>query len=198
MQGRRQDACTWRELAVDRRRARYVRFATGGGDRVDVGRGDEEARVGWLCLRVDERFRLRRAHRRRCEEGEDFGATTFPGTGDSFLAVVDVFAAATKAKNAKNALAFLGAISKPATQIAFKTSKGSFPTVRDVDVSALMPYQRGSSKALWTSPVLLSIAHGEARLGRRAIGRWQATRDVERWSGATQPTTPRATPGPRH
>ena len=54
------------------------------------------------------------------------------------------------------------AISKPATQIAFKTSKGSIPVVRDVDVSALTPYQRGSSKALWTSPVPLSIAHGEA------------------------------------
>lgn len=36
-----------------------------------------------------------------------FGTTPFPGTGKSFLAVVDVFIAATKAKNAKNALAFL-------------------------------------------------------------------------------------------
>jgi glucose/mannose transport system substrate-binding protein len=96
------------------------------------------------------------------KEGEDFGATAFPGTGDSFLAVVDVFVAATKAKNAKNALAFLGAISKPATQLAFNASKGSVPVVRDVDVSALTAYQRASSKALWTSPVLLSIAHGEA------------------------------------
>jgi glucose/mannose transport system substrate-binding protein len=95
-------------------------------------------------------------------EGEDFGSTAFPATGGSFLAVVDVFVAATKAKNAKNALAFLGDISEPATQLAFNKSKGSVPVVRDVDVSSLTPYQRTSSKALWTMPVLLSIAHGEA------------------------------------
>jgi glucose/mannose transport system substrate-binding protein len=95
-------------------------------------------------------------------DGKDFGATAFPGTDDSFLAVIDVFVAATKAKNAKNALAFLGDISTRATQVAFNRSKGSIPVVRDVDVSSLRAYQRASSKALWTSPVLLSIAHGEA------------------------------------
>src|SRR3954470_24279986 len=96
------------------------------------------------------------------KEGEDFGAAAFPGTDASFLAVVDVFAAATKAKNAKNALAFLGDISAPATQIAFHRAKGSIPVVRDVDVSSLPAYQRASSKTFWRSPVLLSIAHGEA------------------------------------
>lgn len=96
------------------------------------------------------------------KEGKDFGATTFPGTGDSFLAVIDVFVAATRAKNARNALAFLGAIGESATQLAFSRSKGSIPVVRDVDVSALTAYPRASSKALWTSPVLLSVAHGEA------------------------------------
>ena len=96
------------------------------------------------------------------KEGETFGATGFPGTDGSFLAVVDVFVAATKAKNAKNALTFLGDISTPATQLAFNRAKGSVPVVRDVDVAALPAYQRASSKALWGSPVLLSIAHGEA------------------------------------
>ncbi|MEA2194339.1 MAG: glucose/mannose transport system substrate-binding protein, partial [Solirubrobacteraceae bacterium] len=96
------------------------------------------------------------------QEGKDFGAIAFPGTEDSFLAVVDVFVAATKADNAKNALAFLGDISEPATQLAFHKAKGSVPVVRDVDVSSLTAYQRASSKALWSSPVLLSIAHGEA------------------------------------
>ena len=47
------------------------------------------------------------------QEGKDFGAAAFPGTDDSFLAVVDVFVAATKAKNAKNALAFLAASASP-------------------------------------------------------------------------------------
>ncbi len=34
--------------------------------------------------------------------------------------------------------------------------------MRDVDVSSLTGYQRASSQALWSLPVLLSIAHGEA------------------------------------
>ena len=96
------------------------------------------------------------------QEGKDFGATAFPGTSGSFLAVVDVFVAATKAKNAKNALAFLNGISRPATQIAFSKAKGSVPVLRNVDVSSLPPYQQESSKTLWASPVLLSVAHGEA------------------------------------
>jgi glucose/mannose transport system substrate-binding protein len=95
-------------------------------------------------------------------EGRDFAATAFPGTDRSFLAVVDVFVAATGAKNARNALAFLGDIDKPATQLAFNKAKGSIPVVRDVDVSSLPAYQRDSSKALWAAPPLLSIAHGEA------------------------------------
>jgi glucose/mannose transport system substrate-binding protein len=96
------------------------------------------------------------------KDGEDFGALAFPGTDASFLAVVDVFVAATKAQNAKNALAFLGDISTPATQIAFNRAKGSVPVVRDVDVASLTGYQRAASKSLWASPVLLSVAHGEA------------------------------------
>jgi glucose/mannose transport system substrate-binding protein len=96
------------------------------------------------------------------QEGKDFGVAAFPGTDRSFLAVVDVFVAATKAKNAKNALAFLGDISAPATQLAFHEAKGSIPVVRDVDVGSLTDYQRGASTAFWASPPLLSIAHGEA------------------------------------
>jgi glucose/mannose transport system substrate-binding protein len=96
------------------------------------------------------------------QEGKDFGVAAFPGTGDSFLAVVDVFVAATKAKNAKNALGFLGDISKPSTQIPFSKAKGSVPVLRNVDVSSLSTYQRDASKSLWSSPVLLSVAHGEA------------------------------------
>jgi len=95
-------------------------------------------------------------------EGTDFGSTAYPGTQSSFLAVIDVFVAATKAENARNALAFLGGISRPATQVAFNTAKGSVPVLRNVDVSSLAPYQRTASKALWSKPVLLSVAHGEA------------------------------------
>ena len=95
-------------------------------------------------------------------EGREFGTTAFPGTGGSFLAVVDVFVAATKAENAKNALAFLGGISDPATQVAFSAAKGSVPVVRGPDLTSLPPYQREASRAFWASPVLLSVTHGEA------------------------------------
>jgi glucose/mannose transport system substrate-binding protein len=95
-------------------------------------------------------------------DGTDFASVPFPGTGDSYLAVVDVFVAATKAENAKNALAFLGEISKPATQVAFSQAKGSVPVLRTVDVSSLSAYQQSASKSLWSAPVLLSVAHGES------------------------------------
>ena len=113
-------------------------------------------------------------------EGEDFGAIPFPGTDDSFLAVVDVFVAATKAKDAKNALAFLSGIEQPATQLAFSRAKGSIPVVRDVNVSSLPAYQRQSSKAFWTSPVLLSIAHGEALSPQFEEGLYNAVSDYVR------------------
>src|SRR5206468_9917401 len=74
-----------------------------------------------------------------------------------------VFLAATKAKNAKNALAFLSGIDEPATQLAFSKAKGSIPVVHDVDVSSLPAYQRMSTRAFWTSPVLRSE---ERRVGK--------------------------------
>ncbi len=121
-------------------------------------------------------------------EGQDFGAIAFPGTEDSFLAVVDVFVAATKAKNAKNALAFLGNISRRDTQLAFSRAKGSVPVLRDVDVASLTGYQRASSKALWASPVLLSIAHGESMSPEFQEGFYEAlstyvrTRDADEFA----------------
>ncbi|MEU8612531.1 ABC transporter substrate-binding protein [Actinoplanes sp. NPDC048791] len=96
------------------------------------------------------------------KEGTDFNGVAFPGTDDSYLAVVDVFVAATRAENAKNALAFLTEISKPEVQVAFSRAKGSIPVLRTVDVSALPPYQRDASKTFWSAPVLLSVTHGES------------------------------------
>jgi glucose/mannose transport system substrate-binding protein len=95
-------------------------------------------------------------------EGTDFASVPFPGTDDTYLAVVDVFVAATRAENAKNALGFLSEISKPAVQVPFSKAKGSVPVLRTVDVSTLSPYQQNASKSLWSAPVLLSVAHGES------------------------------------
>jgi glucose/mannose transport system substrate-binding protein len=108
------------------------------------------------------------------QEGRDFGSAPFPGTDGTFLAVVDVFVAATKAENAKNALAFLAGISDASTQVAFSRAKGSVPVLRTVDVSSLSAYQRGSSQSLWTSPVLLSVAHGEAMSPTFQVGFYDA------------------------
>ena len=137
-------------------------YADPRGERADLGRGDEEARHGGCAFESMNDSAYGELVAGGAQEGKDFGGVAFPGTGDSFLAVVDVFVAATKAENAKNALAFLGGISAPSTQIAFSKAKGSVPVLRNVDVSSLPPYQQDSSKALWTSPVLLSVAHGEA------------------------------------
>ncbi|MEU8229232.1 ABC transporter substrate-binding protein [Actinoplanes sp. NPDC048967] len=95
-------------------------------------------------------------------EGTDFRGVAFPGTDDSYLAVVDVFVAATRAQNARNALAFLTEISKPEVQVAFSRAKGSIPVLRTVEVSVLPPYQRDASKTFWSAPVLLSVTHGES------------------------------------
>ena len=119
------------------------------------------------------------------QDGQDFGAIAFPGTDSSFLAVVDVFVAATRAKNAKNALAFLSHINDPATQLAFSKAKGSVPVVRTADVSSLPTYQQDSSKSLWSLPVLLSVAHGEAMSPEfqegfyNAVSTYVRTRDAD-------------------
>jgi len=126
------------------------------------------------------------------KEDVDFGSAPFPGTSGSFLAVIDVFVAATKAQNAKNALAFLGDVSKPATQLAFNRAKGSVPVVRDVGAGPLTAYQRASSKSLWSSPVLLSIAHGEAMSPEfqegfyEAVATYVRTRDADAFADDLQ------------
>lgn len=95
-------------------------------------------------------------------EGTEFASVPFPGTEGCFLAVVDVFVAATRADNAKNALGFLTGISQPATQLAFHKAKGSVPVLRTVDVATLSAYQRSASRSFWSAPVLLSVTHGES------------------------------------
>jgi glucose/mannose transport system substrate-binding protein len=49
--------------------------------------------------------------------------------------------------------------------------------VRNVDVSSLSAYQRASAAAFWTSPVLLSIAHGEGVSPQLEEGFYHAVSD---------------------
>ncbi len=91
----------------------------------------------------------------------DIGYTNFPGTGGSFLAIVDTFVAAKAAKDGYNARAFLTTIGSASTELAFAKAKGSAPLRGDVDASSLPPYQQAATKALTTYTILLSITHGE-------------------------------------
>ena len=90
------------------------------------------------------------------------GEVVYPGTEGAYLSVVDVFVAATAAKNAKNALAFLATLADPTANLEFNRIKGSVPVLKNIDVASLSPYQQEASTALWAGPVLPSIVHGEA------------------------------------
>ncbi len=95
------------------------------------------------------------------EEGADFGYVAFPGTEDSYVAVVDVFVSAAHAPNLANAMAFLATAGESETQLAFNELKGSVPIRTDVDVSSLSDYQQAAAAAYRDQELLLSIAHGE-------------------------------------
>lgn len=109
--------------------------------------------------------------------GTDFGTVAFPGTGGTFLAVTDVFVAAKKAKNPKNALAFLEGISGVPTQVKFSKAKGSVPVLKDVPVSSLSAYQRQASKTFWSAPVLMSLTNGELLDSQFQLGLFTAVRN---------------------
>ena len=95
-------------------------------------------------------------------DGKTFGEVPYPGTGGTYVAVVDTFVAARQSQNARKASEFLAVLGSPDTQLAFSKAKGSVPIRTDVDVSSLTPYQQSAAKALRTRKVLWSIVHGEA------------------------------------
>lgn len=95
-------------------------------------------------------------------DGKTFGEVPYPGTGGTYVAVVDTFVAARQSQNARKASEFLAVLGSPDTQLAFSKAKGSVPIRTDVDVSSLTPYQQSAAKALRSGRVLWSIVHGEA------------------------------------
>ena len=96
------------------------------------------------------------------KEGTDFGAVAYPGTDGNYVAVVDTFVRARKAKNGQNASDFLAVIGAPDIQVAFSNVKGSIPVRTDADISSLSPYQQSAAQAFRTKTVLWSIVHGSA------------------------------------
>lgn len=90
------------------------------------------------------------------------GYVPFPGTDDSYLAVVDAFVVANGATDGRNALDFLKVVESPDATIKFNAIKGSVPVRTDVDTSSLSRYQQGAAQAFKEKTFLLSITHGEA------------------------------------
>ncbi len=123
-------------------------------------------------------------------ESVDFGAVTYPGTTGLFSAVVDTFVLSSKAPNAANGLAFLGAAANKETTVAFNKLKGSVPVRTDADVSTLTGYQQGAAQALRNNTVLLSLAHGELVGGRfqeglyDGVSAFKSSRDAAAFSRA--------------
>ncbi len=95
-------------------------------------------------------------------DGKTFGEVPYPGTGGTYVAVVDTFVQGRQSGNARKASEFLAVLDSPDTQLAFSKAKGSVPIRTDVDVSSLTPYQQSAAKALRSGTVLWSIVHGEA------------------------------------
>jgi glucose/mannose transport system substrate-binding protein len=98
---------------------------------------------------------------RGASEGKDLGYVPFPGTDGSFVAVIDVFVAASQGANLANAMAFLATAGQSDVQLDFNAVKGSVPVRTDVDVSSLSAYQQDAARSLREETLLLSAAHGE-------------------------------------
>lgn len=96
------------------------------------------------------------------KEGDTFGYTPHPGTGGSFVAVVDTMVMAASAKNPAEAKKFLEAVASKDVQLAFNKEKGSVPLRTDVDVTSLSPYQQQSAKSFAGDAIVQSVVHGEA------------------------------------
>lgn len=122
-------------------------------------------------------------------DGRDFGAVPYPGTGSSYVAVVDTFVEGSRAADGRNATDFLATIAAPDTQLAFSKAKGSVPIRTDVDVSSLSTYQQSAADALRNGTVLWSIVHGSAMRPQfqaafyDAVEAYVRTREVSAFAG---------------
>lgn len=96
------------------------------------------------------------------KEGVNFGYVAHPGNTGSFMAVVDAFVVAEKAKNKQGGLDFLATVGKKDVQLAFNKDKGSTPVRTDVDTSSLPPYQQDAAKSWKSDKLVNTIVHGAA------------------------------------
>ena len=175
---------------------RHPRLRRSRGRHVDLGPGDKEARHRWLRLRVHERLGVSAsssptAHRRaKTSELCRFPAPATVPRGRRRLRGRD------QAKNAKNALAFLSDISNRRPR-SVQQGEGVGTGAPEHRSSSLSAYQRDASKSLWGSPVLLSVAHGEAMSPEfqegfyDAVSTYVRTRDPDAFAGISKTRSPR-------
>lgn len=93
---------------------------------------------------------------------DKIGWANHPGSGGSFVLVVDCFTLPKGAPHAANAVNWLKVLGSTAAQEAFNPIKGSIPARTDVDKTKFSAYHQWSIDSFAKDALLPSCAHGEA------------------------------------
>jgi glucose/mannose transport system substrate-binding protein len=96
------------------------------------------------------------------EVEETIGWVNHPGTGGSFVAVIDGFTMPVGAPHPVNAKNWLLAAGSAEAQAAFAPFKGAIPARSDADASSFNEYMQWSAAAFGADSVVPSLAHGGA------------------------------------
>ena len=96
------------------------------------------------------------------EQAENVGWVNHPGTGGSFVAVIDGFTMPVGAPHPVNARNWLIASGSAEAQAAFAPHKGAIPARSDSDASGFNEYMQWSAGSFGADAVVPSLAHGGA------------------------------------
>jgi glucose/mannose transport system substrate-binding protein len=96
------------------------------------------------------------------EQQDNIGWVNHPGTGGSFVAVIDGFTMPVGAPHPVNAKNWLIAVGSAEAQAAFAPFKGAIPARSDADASQFNEYMQWSAAAFGGDSVVPSLAHGGA------------------------------------
>ena len=93
---------------------------------------------------------------------DSIGWVNHPGTGGSFVAVIDGFTMPKGAPHPVNAKNWLITCGSKEAQTAFAPHKGAIPARSDADASGFNDYMKWSAAAFGKDAVVPSLAHGSA------------------------------------
>ena len=96
------------------------------------------------------------------QKQDAIGWVNHPGTGGSFVSVIDGFTMPKNAPHPVNARNWLISAGSAEAQAAFAPFKGAIPARTDVDSSGFNEYMQWSSEAFSADSVVPSLAHGAA------------------------------------